>query len=277
MRRLISLAAAAVFLAGCSACGQLQVTREHADEIGLSFRGPVATDGDGSVFLVAPGNLVRYSPRTNEVERLLRERRDDLADVGVTRDDVVLALCDRSLAAVYAGQLVPLMDLPGRGLQISCSGDYVYMLVATVDDNRALLRWRGGAEAYEPLMLAAGDVAAICAVPDGCLVASGGALHKVFAAEGRAAAEAHRVLLLEAAGMAIRSVAADPAHEVVYISGESGTYAWSGGRIAPFLPVGGRLDYRDGRLTIVSPSEAQVLQVDRPARHLRDVLAATSG
>ncbi len=276
MKRTGFLIAACALLAGCQPRARVCLTQEQSRRLNLTFTDALATDADGSVFLMTRDNVVRYDPGKHEVEELLRAGRAGLADLAVADGDVLLALGRTALYAVFAGELVEVLKLPGEGLRASCCGDYVYVLVRTASGEVGLLRYGFGAKQVEPLMLTRQRVSAICAVHGGCLIASGGSLYKLFVpaagGDGAAEREAHRVLLLAMAGKEIVSVAADPHEKLVYFAGAKMTYAWAKRRVVPLFPTGGQVDYRRRVLTIASPGARQVVQLVKPASRARQML-----
>jgi hypothetical protein len=278
MKRIACLLVACASLAGCGQSrARICLAEPQARRLNLRFTDALAADSQRNVFLLTGGNVVRYGPREHEIEELLRTSRRDLVDLAVAPGDVLLALGRDALYAVFAGELVELLKLPGQGLKLSCHGDHVYVLVRTRAGRQGLLRYDVARKQIEPLLVTPERVSALCAVPGGCLIAAGGALHKLFVPEASApggAREVHRVLLLARAGGAIVSVAADPDHAMVYFSGPRVTYAWAERRAVPLFPMGGQIRYRRGVLAIASPALRQVVQLSEPAaqadRMLRD-------
>ena len=278
MKRIACLFVACTSLAGCrQSQARICLTEPQARKLNLRFTDALAADSRQNVFLLTGGNIVRYGPREHEIEELLRTSRRDLVDVAVAPEDVLLALGRDALYAVFAGELVELLKLPGQGLKVSCHGDHVYVLVGTRAGRQGLLRYDFARKHVEPLLVTPEQISAVCAVPGGCLVASGGSLYKLFVPEASAAGaarEVHRVLLLATAGKAIVSVAADPRHAMVYFAGPNMTYAWAKRRAVPLFPMGGQVRYHRGVLAIASPGLRQVVQLTEPAaradRMLRD-------
>jgi hypothetical protein len=276
MKRTLFLLAACVLSAGCQSRARVCLTEDQARGLNLSFTDALAADSHDSVFLITRGNVVRYDPGRHEVEYLLRQGRAGLADLAVARDDVLLALDRAALHAVFAGELVEVLKLPGAGLRASCHGDHVYVLVRTASGERGLLRYGFDTKQIEPLLLTREPVSAICAVPGGCLFASGGSLYKLFVPPAESAPagprEVSRVLLLAMAGKEIVSVAADAEGRIVYFAAPRMTYAWAKQRVVPLFPVGGQVRCCGGRLTIASPDMRQVVQLVSPASRVRRML-----
>ena len=275
MKRILFLVAACALHAGCQPSARVLLTEEQARRLNLSFTDALASDSHGSVFLLARGDVVRYDQARHEIEYLLRQARTHLADLTVADGDVLLALDRAALHAVFAGELVEVLKLPGSGLRASCHGDHVYVLVRTASGEQGLFRYDFGTKRIEPLMLTRERVSAVCAVHGGCLVASGGSLYKLFVPEASGEGlpgEVHRVLLLAMAGKEIVSVAADPQEKLVYFAAAGMTYAWAKRRVVPLFPMGGQLDYRDRVLTIASPGLRQVVQLVNPANRARQML-----
>jgi len=274
MKRPILLIAACVLLGGCQPKARVCLTATQADKLGLNFTDAVATDKHNNVFLIARSNIARYDPPKHQIEYLLRNSRSDLVDLTVAEGDVLLALGKTALHAVFAGELVQVLELPGRGLKASAHGDWVYVLVVTSSGRGGLFRYGFSTKQIEPLLATRGQVSAICAVSGGCLIASRGMLHKLFVppAGGSGPREVHRVLLLAIAGKEITSIAADPDGKIVYFASPNMTYAWAKKRVVPLFPMGGQLAYADRKLTIASPDLRQVIQLIDPAGRTRQLL-----
>jgi hypothetical protein len=285
MRRNTCLLVACGMLAGCGQSrARICLTADQARRVNLRFTDALAGDSRRSVFLLTGANIVRYDPGEHEIEELLRKNRSDLVDLAIAQEDVLLALGRDALYTVFAGELIELLKLPGRGQKVSCHGDRIYVLVRTHSGRQGLLCYDFTRKQVEPLLVTPERISALCAVHGGCLVASGGSLYKLFVPEASAAGsdrETHRVLLLAIAGKAIASVAADPEHATVYFASPTVTYAWSGRRAVPLFPMGGQVRYREGVLAIASADLHQVVQLSEPAaradRMLRDAPPAALG
>lgn len=276
MKRTALIIAACALLAGCrQPYTRICLTAAQAGRLGLNFTDALATDARNNVFLIARGNVVRYDSARHQLEYLLRSGRSDLADLAVADGDVLLTVSRDALNAVFAGELVPVLQLPGRGLKASCHGDYVYVLLRTSSGQQGLLRYSFRTKQIEPLTLTRESISAICAVRGGCLIASGGALHKLLvppSVSGGARRELNRGLLLATAGKRIVSVAADPHARFVYFASADMTYAWANRRVVPLFPMGGQLSYAARKLTIASPNLRQVMQLIDPAGRTRQLL-----
>lgn len=244
-----------LLLAGCSSVMHLGITAADAEAIGLQFRDGLCVDSDGALFVATPANIVRYDPDEHCVEVLLLEKRYDIVDLAMTPDDMMLALCERSLAAVFAGQLVPLVELPERGRKVSSRDDTAFVLTTVPGGGSHLLRYSYGAKTLEGLLQSDQEITAICAVRGGCLFAVGDSVFKLL--EPGADGVAEVVLLFAIARTTILSLAADPDDEVVYAADADMTYAWSGGQVRSFHPMGGEVCWNGGVLAIVSPELRQ--------------------
>lgn len=269
--RYLPVILTAILVAGCQSGGlrgpRMQMSAEQARELKLNLSGGVAADGSGSLYLTTTTTLMRYEPAPNRMEDLLNEQYGDLRDAAVTPEGVVLVLRDRELSACVAGYLVKLHDLAGKPMAVSCDRRFAYVLAA---QNRGARLFRltlsgDGKGLAQTLLTTEDKPAAICAVPGGCLVASGGNIVKVT--DPDPATNEVATALLVALPERVTAVAADPGRQILYFATADMTYAWIKGQVIPILNTGSRLAWAKDTLTICRPANGQVVQIPAVSRH----------
>ena len=286
MKRHCLLTILLLWWCGCQASGPaVHISPEQAQTLNLQLTGGVAANAAGDLILTTGRGLQQYSPKSDQLADLLQESTADLQHVAVTSDDLVLTLHSRGLYAVAAGYLIPIRSLPSRAYALSCAGVFAYLLM---EDGRGgqLVRYHltGPAKGRLDAMLATQDrPAALCAVPGGCLVASGGNLVKVTdpSPDNDDSQAQVATALLVAVQRPITSVVADQQRLIVYFSTQDTTYAWIKGRVIPIFPAGNRLAWAKDTLTICLAARAnsQVIHIPAVSRHtqnLMDKLASIS-
>jgi hypothetical protein len=284
MRKLLLLTFIALSTVGCQTTTtsgpRLLIGPEQAKKIGLQLTGPIGADKAGYVYLAAPANVMRYDPKTNQIEEMLVAPVKDLRGVAVTPEGVVLVLLPQELDAYLAGHLVKIHSLPGQADAVSCDREFAYVLVTT-EKGGALLRYHltGRTKGTLDTLLTTEDrPLALCAVPGGCLVASGGNIVKVtdpVRAPGETEPTVATVLLV-ALRDKIMSVAVDPGRSYVYFSTDDTTLVWADGQVFPIFPAGYELAWVDDTLTICQPVAGQLIQVGAVSGHVRKILTATA-
>lgn len=263
-----------LWICGCQASRpEVQISPEQAKALNLQLTGGIAANAVGDLILTTGRGLKQYSPGSHQLTDLLHESTVDCQDVAVTSDNLVLALRSQSLCAVAAGYLIPVRSLPGRAYALSCEGGFAYILI---EDGRGvqLVRYHltGRAQGQIDAMLATQDrPVALCAVPGGCLVASGGNLIKVTDPSPDSDSPRGRVAtgLLVAIQSPITSVVADQRRLIVYFSTKDTTYAWIKGQVIPIFPAGDCLAWAKDTLTIclATPANCQIIQLPAVSQH----------
>jgi len=235
-------------------------------------------DSRGGVFVATSGNVLRYDPRAESMSPLLIGGCAQPQDLAVTGEDIPLALYQDSLQAIFAGALVPVVQLPlegdQRGRLVSTYRDWAYILVGP--SPTVLLRYSFLTKEVEKvIVLEDGAVAAICAVRGGCLVAARDTIGKIYdpGVTDHPDGDTLWNALCAVSGSVLTSVAADADSQTVYFSDSSMTYAWTNGKVVPFYPMGGRLAYRGNRVAIFSPDPLQLVQVVRPGKRAATIAA----
>ncbi|MBM4025482.1 MAG: hypothetical protein FJ280_08750 [Planctomycetes bacterium] len=280
MRRPLMLISVLLSGLGCQTTTnqtRLLIGPDQAKKIDLTLSGPIAGDTAGFVYFVTPGNLMRYDPKSHQIEPMLVNPSQEIRDVAVTPDGGVLALLPQELDAYVAGHLVKVHGVPGRAAAVSCDREFAYLLTTT-PKGAALLRYHltGGKKGTRDTLLTLEDrPGALCAVPGGCLVASGGNIVKVtdpIPTAGQAEPLVATVLLV-ALRENVTSVAVDPRHGYVYFATTDSTFVWAQGRILPVFPAGSRLAWVNDTLTVCQPSVGQVVQIGAVSGHVQRLLA----
>jgi hypothetical protein len=306
MYRLLILMLIALSALGCQTTTnrpRLLISPEQAKKIDLKLSDGIAGDKAGFVYLVTPTNLMRYDPKSNQIEEMLVDPSKDvnhaavtpggvvlglieeavvgprkyISDVAVTPEGVVLVLLPQELDAYVAGHLVKVHSVPAGAVAISCDREFAYILVI-VENGSKLIRYHlsGSTKGATDTLLTMGDCPrSLCAVPHGCLVASGGNIVKVTdPAQAAGETEPHiATVLLVAIGEDVTSVAVDPHKAYVYFATNDATYVWAAGQILPVFPAGSRLLWVDDTLTICQPSVGQVVQIGSVSGHVQKLLA----
>jgi hypothetical protein len=176
-----------------------------------------------------------------------------------------------------AGHLVKVHSVPANAMTISCDRELAYILV-TGEKGAKLVRYHltGSTKGLIDTLLTTEDrPRALCAVPGGCLVASGGNIVKVTdPAQAPDEAEPHTAtILLVAIGEDVTSVAVDPHKNYVYFATKDATFVWAEGKVLPVFPAGSRLLWVDDTLTICQLSVGQVVQINSVSGHVQKLLA----
>jgi len=253
----------------------------QAKKIDLKLAAGIAADKAGFLYLQTPDNVMRYDPKASQIEPILVEPCRDICDVAVSPEGVVLVLRSRELDAYVAGHLIKVSDLPADALALSCDREYAYILVARGEGAKLLRYHLTGVTkgAADELLTTADCLRALCGVPYGCLVASGGNIVKVSdpAATGDDAAMHVSTILLVAIGEEVTSVAVDPGRSYVYFATSDSTFVWAQGQILPVFPAGSRLVWVDDTLTICQPAAGQVVQVGAVSGQVPKPLAGAQG
>lgn len=276
--RLMSLAAIAILAAGCQTSGpQVQISREHAEELSLDLSGGVAAADSGLVYLATRTNVASYKPNRNRMENLLIDACSDIRDVAVTPEGVVLILRPRELSTCVAGHLVTLYSLQEDAIAVSCDREFAYVLTARGQGARLLrIHLSGGSKGLQQTLLTTEDrPQALCAVRGGCLVASGGNVVKVSDPVPTADNPNGEIAtaLLAAIQEPVTSVVADEKKLIVYFATADAAYAWVQGQIVPIFPAGSRLAWAKDTLTICRPSSGgQMIQIPAVSKYTSDLL-----
>jgi hypothetical protein len=281
MHRLLILALIALSALGCQTTTnrpRLLISPEQAKTIDLKLSGGIAGDKAGFLYLETPTNVMRYDPKSNQIEPMLVDPCKDICDIAVTPEGVVLVLRPRELDAYVAGHLVKVCDGPANALALSCDREFAYIL-AMRGNGAKLLRYhltdaRKGVT--DTLLTMEDRPRALWAVPGGCLVASGGNIVKVTdpaEAVGETGPQVSTVLLV-AMKEEVTSAAVDPHKSYVYFATKDATFVWAEGRILPVFPAGSRLVWADDTLTICQPAVGQVVQIGSVSGHVQKLLAA---
>jgi hypothetical protein len=273
MRNTCFLLAVLLLLPGCkSPQARILLPREHAQSLGLRLSGGLAVETSGALLLTTPTTLVRYHTSANRLEELLNDPARDLRDVALTSEGVILVLRARELSAFLAGYLVRICRLPGEGVALACGREAAYVLVATPSGGRLLRIALSGPDRglLQPMLASEDRPRALCAVPGGCLVASGGNLLKVTdPAPGHGRQEVSTALLISMQEP-ILSIAADPERRTVYLATADATHAWTPEGLLPFFPAGDRLTLIQDRLFIGrSSGDAQIVEIPSASRLLQ--------
>ncbi|MCX5644023.1 MAG: hypothetical protein NTZ17_04965 [Phycisphaerae bacterium] len=183
MRRLLILTSIALSALGCQTTNRtrLLISPEQAKKIDLKLAGGITGDKAGFVYLETPTNLMRYNPKSNQIEPMLVDPCRDICHVAVSPEGVVLVLRPQELDAYVAGYLLKVHSVPANAMTISCDREFAYILVMT-GKGAKLVRYHltGSTKGVTDALLTTEDYPrALCAVPGGCLVASGGNIVKV--------------------------------------------------------------------------------------------------
>lgn len=278
MHRLLLLMLIPVFALGCQSTTngpRLLLSPDQAKKIDLKLAGGLAGDTAGFLYLQTPDNVMRYDPKSNQIEPMLLEACSDIRDVAVTSEGVVLVLRPRELDAYLAGRLLKLSDLPAEALTLSCDRQFAYILV-TRGAGSKLLRYHltGATGAIEELLTLEDRPQALSGVPAGCLVASGGNIVKVSDPAGAIGENGPHVstILLVALGEQVTSVAVDPRTSYLYFATKDATFVWAQGQILPVFPAGSRLLWVDDTLTICQPSIGQIVQIGSVSSQVQKTL-----
>ncbi|GIW72388.1 MAG: hypothetical protein KatS3mg102_1930 [Planctomycetota bacterium] len=257
-------ATAAGLLAGCATDVQVWVVAPKAVETGLRMPERLVAIDDGDLLFLSaadPCPLRRVRPEQGQWEALLLEARPDLVDLAAGGEGgPILVLCRSELAVFFAGQLVRLCELPAEGRRLSWRNDHVYLALQDPATGAGLLcRYELEARRLQVLLRVTQSIDAVCALPGGCALASGGAVYKFFE-PAQSAPTGQLVLLFAVAGLGpVTSLLADESAGPALRRGRRRPrMCWSAGRVLSFFPVGGALAQADGHLWIASARTQQL-------------------
>jgi len=286
MRRLLILTCTTLAALGCQPTttttttatdgARLLIGPDQAKKIDLKLSGGIAGDRAGFLYLAAPANLMRYDPKSHQIEPMLTDPVQEIRDTAVTPEGVVLVLRPGALEACVAGHLVKVHAVSEHAEAVSCDREIAYLLVTT-PKGAALMRYHltgQGKGATDTLLTMDDRPRALCAVPGGCLVASGGNIVKVtdpVRAPGETEPHVATVLLVSL-GADVTSVAVDSGRSYVYFATNESTYVWAEWSILPVFPAGSRLIWVDDTLTICQPAVGQVAQIGSVSSHVQRLL-----
>lgn len=280
-RAMRGMSAACLLLAGCG--GVLRGTPEttlHA--MGVSSWLLLAVSPDRGVFLPCEGNLLRYDPRRDRHEQVFLEAGPEIQSVACLSSGALLFADGERLATCVAGCRVPVATLPAVGKALSVWADrYAYVACAPDGGGGLLCRYDLERKELRELMATEEPIWELAAVRGGCLVAQGGAVHRVFDDTGEgdppadaSAEEVRLFFVLALKDDPVTSIDADPATRVVYFADNDVTYAYLDGEVVPMAPMGGAVRVRGDVLTIFDSVRRQLLEVPDAADRARRALAA---
>jgi hypothetical protein len=257
--------AAALLLAGAIAagCGST-ATVLLVDRGDGEFTGGTPFDprpGAGQVIYVSRGELLGVNDR-GTLDHLLLEDASGLVDLAFRSHEELLVLLRNRVSIYFAGRLVSGWDIEvSADARLDALGDEIWIATNNGGQGR-LLRLDNARNEFRVIAEFDRPITDVSAGAEGCYCVFVDSVYRVALNAAHTEAELVFVAALSP-GDVVTGVAADLTNAVIYVATETQTFAYAGGKLVPFHPVGGRIRCDEGDLYLSSATAGSLVKIGR--------------